>query len=258
VTAKQVFSRMLTASSGVTIALVLGGCQATVKEDKIFLAENAEKQDLSLVRIQVKGYAENADMKFRAGFRNASAVDEVLKGETTPITIQGTEPDETALNNASSEIVTILAGKLKEAYQNRRPLEEIKQLEAELTRARSLARIVRAAETSQIGEAPAQKYIIAFSADPSKVFKAIADTTARGDAEGAVFKSLRLFREAEQARHTIESDTAKLTWQSLLVASKSGLSEDTTNDKTDAGYEAIRVQLLRYQTLLKDYLSASP
>jgi hypothetical protein len=245
---------LLVASCG--LALALGGCYSVVAEKHTFVVSNRAKNDVSLVEVEVNGRADGADMKFRAGYRDSSAVDEVLKGDTTPVTTQSYKSDDKDLNDAADRISDELLKNLKVAYVAGDSPERIRKIEDDLTRARSLPRIIRAAGTSLVSEAPAEKFLIAFSADPSKVFKAIADTTARNESEGAIFKSLRGFSYDERQRRSATQALTKLTWVSLLEPVRAGLPNDVTADKDDPGYQALAVQLRRYQTLLNDFLAS--
>lgn len=237
----------------------LGGCYSIVAEKHTFVVSNQAKNDLSLVQVTMDGSAGVADMKFRAGYRDSSAVDEVLKGDSTPITTQSFKADEKDLNKTAAVISEKLLEKLTSAYATGASPERIRRIEEEITRARSLPRIIRAAGTSHVSEAPAEKFLIAFSADPSKVFKAIADTTARNESEGAIFKSLRDFSDVEERRRTGAQSLAKLTWESLLDHPvRTGLPADAAGDATDDGHQLLQDQLRRYRTLLNDFLSSQP
>jgi hypothetical protein len=239
-------------------AFALGGCYSVVAEKHTFVVSNQAKNDLSLVQVTMDGSAGVADMKFRAGYRDSSAVDEVLKGDSTPITTQSFKADDKDLNKAAAAISEELLKKLANAYATGASPERIRRIEEEITRARSLPRIIRAAGTSQVSEAPAEKFLIAFSADPSKVFKAIADTTARNESEGAIFKSLRDFSNLEAERRTSAQTLVKLTWESLLEPVRAGLPAEEAGDKTDDGHQRLLDQLRRYRTLLNDFLASQP
>jgi hypothetical protein len=250
--------RLITTTSLAAIALAVQGCYSVVSEKHTFVASNRGTNNLSLVQVNIEGYADMADMKFRAGYRDSGAIDEVLKGDTTPITTQSYQSNDTKLSEQAEVITADLLKKLAAAYERSAPPEEIRRLEENITRARGLPRIVRAAGTSLIAEAPAEKFIVTFSADPSKVFKAIADTTARNETEGAIFKSLRDFATDEQNRRAAAMGTTKAAWESLLGSVKTRLPAVADEDKAQSAADSLRSVLLQYQNLLNDFVALKP
>jgi len=236
--------------------LALSGCFSRINEKHTFIASNPASQDLSIVRVVVEGYATGANMNFRAGFRDAKAVDEVLKG-TSSLNYTNAVPDDSVFTAASAKITADLLAKLQIAYQLGQPAE-VQRLEGELARAQSLARIVRAGETLRVPEAPAQKFIIAFSADPTAVFQKIANITARNENEGEVFKSWKLMLGSQQSAALQVRQAAEVTWQALLDPATKDLPPEAAAAATPEGHQQLRDQLLRYEARLQDFLHAKP
>lgn len=242
------------------LGLGLAGCQSSLNQKHTFIAQDSGTKDLSLVRVQIDGYAEMADVTYKAGYRDSKAIDEVVKGAASTIAIDTRQTDDRELIAAANEITVGLLAALKNAYAaTPRNPEQIAQLERDLSRAQSLPRIVRAGETSLVSEAPAEKFVIAYSAKPSQVFEQIARVTSRNEGEGKIYASLYEFSEAQQRRLSLQTTTSQTLWKELLQPSSETLKDIAIGDDESTGNEEkLRTRLNLYRQKLSDYLHAEP
>ncbi len=193
------------------VTICLGGCgQARLREHHTYLVANGctnqgsavigtgqagpSTPSLALLRVEIEGDGKLAEVRYLAGWRDAVAVDEVFKNEPAPFPTDREQERKARepLRKAREEILQELAKQLKEAASHTGAGNEKMEAETEraLVRALTLERRLRARETGDFPEAPAEKYVIVFSSDPDRIFADLSAVVDRVRQEGVLVDAI--------------------------------------------------------------------
>lgn len=244
---------------GLVLALLPTGCgHTTLQEVHTYVARDVEREEFSFVRVTIRGQSLSSKTRYEARWKPAAAVDEYFNADTAPPVQASTDP-EAKLRDAQGDIVASLAKQLKEAAEERNP-EKVRALEEEIARALGLVRRVKALQTTDATEAPAEKFVIVWSADPDVVFDQIAQVVEKQESEGAILETVAALRRADETRTEQGDRLAETLWNGLLSDSKS-LASPLAADAQDADAEKARKALAKsletYRRRLRDFLEGA-
>jgi len=222
------------------------------------VARDVEREEFSFVRMTIRGHALSSKTRYEARWKPAAAVDEYFNADTAPPVQTSTDP-EAKLRDAQGDIVASLTEKLKQAADDRNA-EAVRALEEEIARAMGLVRRVKALQTTDATEAPAEKFVMVWSADPDVVFDQIAQVVEKQESEGAILETVAALRRADETRAEQGDRLAESLWKGLLSDSKS-LASPLAADAPDADAEKARKALAKsletYRRRLRDFLEGA-
>lgn len=202
----------IVALAAVTMVICSGCGHTRINEHRTYMAVNGQTGDVSLFRVSVEGYSEMAEAKYQAGWKNSEAVDELFKDVAAPLGGTRDKEDE-LLQETQLKMIEDITKKLREAASDPAKGDEVKKYEDMLVQARSLIRRVRANETSEVPYAPAEKFVIVFSADPNRVFGELAGVVERQANEASILKTLGGIKGKQEERTYM----ANFLWSQILT-----------------------------------------
>ena len=247
------------ALAGFAAGLFLTGCGHTrLEEVHTYVARDSEREELSLVRVTIRGSAWASKTRYEARWKPAAAVDEYFNADTAPPVQANTDP-EAKLREAQVDIVATLAQKLKEAAEDRKP-EKVRALEEEIARAMGLVRRVKALQTTNAAESPAEKFVIVWSANPDVVFDQIAQVVEKQESEGAILETVSALRRADETRAKQGDQLAETLWKGLLsdgTSLASPLAADAPDADAARAQKALTKSLETYRRRLRDFLEGA-
>jgi len=244
---------------GLVLALLLTGCgHTTLHEVHTYVARDVDREEFSFVRVTIRGCSLSAKTRYEARWKPAAAVDEYFNADTAPPAQTSADP-EAKLKDAQGDIVASLTDKLKETAGKDTP-EKARALEEEIARAMGLVRRVKALQTTNATESPAEKFVIVWSANPDVVFDQIAQVVEKQESEGAILDTVAALRRADETRAEQGDRLAQTLWNGLLSDSKS-LASPLAADAPDADAEKARKALAKsletYRRRLRDFLEGA-
>lgn len=250
--ATPAFSSYLCRVIACLAAALVSGCYTSLTDRQMFVARDRDTNDLSIVRVTVHASADMSDLDFRAAYVDSDAIDEVIHGELK-FPDRPEDAEQATMLELRRKIVVSAANDLTVAFsrpwspETRRAVVDA---EEKLLQARSLLRRSRTRETSDVPDSPAEKFVIAVSADPDKVFQALADATSQQEQQTTMLDAVRSLAARAGQQNQVRHAAAENLWQALLSTAP---APDAADDSA-----ALRAKLLRYSTQLNDYLSAVP
>lgn len=241
------------------LGFLLTGCGHTrLEEVHTYVARDADREELSFVRVTIRGHAWASKTRYEARWKPAAAVDEYFNADTAPPVQANTDP-EAKLREAQVDIVATLAQKLKEAAEDRKP-EKVRALEEEIARAMGLVRRVKALQTTNAAESPAEKFVIVWSANPDVVFDQIAQVVEKQESEGAILETVSALRRADETRAKQGDQLAETLWKGLLsdgTSLASPLAADAPDADAARAQKALTKSLETYRRRLRDFLEGA-
>ncbi|MBI5695328.1 MAG: hypothetical protein HZC51_06255 [Nitrospirae bacterium] len=172
----------------------IAGCYTHINERHTYIGKNKANGDLSLFRVTIDGYADTSEVKYVAGWRNAEAMDEVYKDEKASLGDKN-EKNYDIIRTAQTELVKSLTNQYRNMASKPDPdsKSKAKELKAMLVEAMGLLRDIKAKQTTESPNAPAEKFMLVFSSNPDNVFAEIEQVTSRQKNEGTLLSAFNAF-----------------------------------------------------------------
>jgi len=233
-----------------SIAITLLTSCTSLKQKTTFVALNQQERSVSVFEVNIESTSKLAKVRYRAGFRDADAVDQVFKDVTIPPSIQEFENLQT-IKSAEQSIMGELTSQMQTAYQEG-DYVTTELLFHQMTRAQSLERRLRYSLTSAVPEAPAEKFVVAYSADPDEVFQAITDAALGQQAQQNLLLTIKAISDSRS--QPISSAEINLLWDELVE--KPNTMSALPDNISPANIHEHRNQLLSYIQHLKDFQEA--
>lgn len=247
------------AFTGLALGFLLTGCGHTrLEEVHTYVARDVDREELSLVRVTIRGQSLSSKTRYEARWKPAAAVDEYFNADTAPPAQTSTDP-EAKLRDAQGEIVASLAKKLKVAAEDGNS-EKVQMLEEQIARALGLVRRVKALQTTDATESPAEKFVIVWSANPDVVFDQIAQVVEKQESEGAILDTVAALKGEEDRRARQRDHVARVLWEALIADSaslRSPLAADAADAEALKAQKALAANLEVYRRRLRDFVEGT-